>query len=116
MDPKKARAMMTPAQQEAEDLSRVRAPRNNETLGVLEQRNGASRCTVRCLDGKTRICRIPGRLKRKLWVRENDIVLVEPWEFEGDSKGDIIFKYRPIQVQWLQRNGHLSKLDDMNEF
>lgn len=104
------------AKMEEEDLSRVRGPRNNEILGVLEQRNGASRCTVRCLDGNTRICRIPGRLKRKLWVRENDIVLIEPWEFEGDKKGDIVFKYKPVQVQWLKKNGHLSKLDDVDEF
>lgn len=107
---------MTPQEQEEHDLSRVRAPRGREVLGRLEQRNGASRCTVRCLDGKTRICRIPGRLKRKLWVRENDIVLVEPWEFEGDQKGDIIFKYKPVQMHWLQKNGHLERLADLEEF
>jgi translation initiation factor 1A len=110
------RKQLTPEQQAAEDLSRVRGPRNNEILGVLVQRNGASRCTVRCLDGKTRICRIPGRLKRRLWVRENDIVLVEPWEFEGDEKGDIVFKYKPIQVQWLKKQGFLDKLNDLSEF
>jgi translation initiation factor 1A len=110
------RKKLTPEQQATEDLQRVRGPRENEILGLLEQRNGASRCTVRCLDGKTRVCRIPGRLKRKLWVRENDIVLVEPWEFEGDTKGDIVFKYKPVQVQWLKKNGHLDKFDDLNEF
>ena len=104
------------AQMEVEDLARVRGPRNNEVLGILVQRNGASRCTVRCLDGKTRISRIPGRLKRKLWVRENDIVLIEPWEFEGDSKADIVFKYKPVQVQWLKKNGFLDKLNDVDEF
>ena len=107
---------LTKEEQEAQDLARVRGPRENEILGVLEQRNGASRCTVRCLDGKTRICRIPGRLKRRLWVRENDIVLVEPWEFEGDRKGDIVFKCRPIQVNWLKKNGFLDKIDAMDEF
>lgn len=107
---------LTPAEQEAQDLARVRVPREPEVLGLLEQRNGASRCTVRCLDGKTRVCRIPGRLKRRLWVRERDIVLVEPWEFEGDTKGDIIFKYKPVQVHWLQKNGYLDKLQDLEEF
>jgi translation initiation factor 1A len=97
-------------------LARVRVPRDKEVLGVLEQRLGGSRCKVRCLDGNTRNCRIPGRLKRKLWVREGDIVLVEPWQFEGDEKGDIIFKYRPIQVDWLRKNGHLSKLESLDEF
>ncbi len=68
------------------------------------------------MDGKTRNCKIPGRLKRKLWVREGDLVLVEPWEFGGDEKGDIIYKYRPAQRDWLKRNGHLDKLSDLDEF
>ena len=95
---------------------RIRIPKNDEVLGLLEQRLGGSRCRVRCLDGKTRICRIPGRLKRRLWVREGDVVLVEPWEFGGDGKGDIIFKYKPIQVKILNKKGLLESLSDMDEF
>jgi translation initiation factor 1A len=99
-----------------EAVVRVKLPRDNEILGLLERRLGGSRCEVRCLDGKTRICRIPGRLKRKLWVREGDLVLVEPWEFGGDEKGDIIYKYRGIQVDWLKKNGYLDKLKELDDF
>jgi len=99
-----------------EIITSVRLPRNAEVFGILDRRLGGSRCNVRCLDGKTRICRIPGRLKRKLWVREGDLVLVEPWEFGGDEKGDIIYKYKPLQVSWLRKNGHLGKLEEMDEF
>ena len=99
-----------------EEVVRVRVPRDDETLGILEQRLGGSRNRVRCFDGKSRVCRIPGKLKRRLWVRDNDIVLVKPWEFGGDEKGDIIFKYRPIQVDILKKRGLLSNLDDMDEF
>jgi translation initiation factor 1A len=99
-----------------EEFFRVRTPRGREVFGILEQRLGGSRCRVRCLDGKTRNCRIPGRLKRKLWVRDNDILLIEPWEFDGDEKGDIVFKYKPNQVMWLKKNGHLDKLQDLDEF
>jgi len=95
---------------------RVPLPKGREVFGLVEQRLGSSRMKVRCLDGKQRICRIPGRLKRTLWVRENDVVVVEPWEFGGDDKGDIVYKYRPIQVQWLKSKGHLKKLDEMEEF
>jgi len=102
--------------QEMEEIRRVRLPRGTETMGLLLARLGGSRCRVQCLDGKERICRIPGRLKRSLWVRENDIVLVEPWEFGGDEKGDIIFKYRPAQVKWLRNKGYLDKLEEVNEF
>src|SRR3990167_7790550 len=103
-------------QQEQEEIKRVKLPRGNQCFGIVDQRLGASRMRVRCLDAKTRICRIPGRLKRKLWVREGDLVLVEPWELGGDQKGDIIFKYRPSQIDWLKRKGYLKGLESIEEF
>jgi len=86
-------------------------PKGTQTLGICEQRVGGSRMKVRCMDSKTRICRIPGRLKRKLWVRENDILLIEPWELQGDEKGDVIYKYRPIQIDVLKKRGFLKELE-----
>ncbi|MCK5107964.1 MAG: translation initiation factor eIF-1A [Nanoarchaeota archaeon] len=98
------------------EVMRVKLPRDKQIFGILEERVGGSRSKVRCLDGKTRICRIPGRLKRRLWVRQGDVLLVEPWELGGDAKGDIIWKYRPNQVQWLKQRGHLANIDDVTEF
>lgn len=99
-----------------QEIFRVKLPRGKETFGILEQRLGGSRMRVRCLDGKTRICRVPGRLKKKLWVREGDILLIEPWELGGDEKGDVIYKYKPNQVDWLKRHGHLKELEEFEEF
>ena len=99
-----------------EEIRRVKLPRGRETIGLLVARLGGSRCRVQCLDGKERICRIPGRLKRSLWVRENDIVIVEPWEFGGDDKGDIVFKYRPAQAKFLKKKGYLDDLEEQDEF
>ncbi len=100
----------------SEDIGRVKLPRGSQTFGVLEQRLGGSRMRVRCLDGKIRICRVPGRLKKKLWVREGDILLIEPWELGGDEKGDVIFKYKHNQVDWLRKKGHLKELEVFEEF
>ena len=99
-----------------QEISRTKTPRGREIFGILEQRSGGGRTRVRCLDGKTRICRIPGRLKRKLWVREGDLVIVEPWEFEGDTKGDILYKYSKAQVDYLKQRGYLDKLKEFEEF
>lgn len=98
------------------EVIRVRTPRDNQVLGVLESRLGGSRVRVKCYDGKTRICRIPGRLKRKLWVREGDTLLIEPWELGGDEKGDVIYKYRPNQVAWLKKKGLIKEVVDEEEF
>jgi len=106
---------LTPEQQQ-EEVRRTRIPREGEIFGICEQRVGSSRMKVRCLDGKMRICRIPGRLKRRLWVREGDLLLIEPWELGGDEKGDVIYKYKPLQVEFLRQRGLLKALDDLQEF
>ncbi len=98
------------------EINRVKLPRGNQTFGVLQERVGGSRAKVRCFDGKVRICRIPGRLKRHLWVREGDLVLIQPWELSGDEKGDIIFNYRRSQIEWLRRKGFLKQLDEFDSF
>ncbi len=98
-------------QERQEAIRRTMLPRGNQVLGVCEQRVGGSRMKVRCMDGMTRICRIPGRLKRTLWVREGDILLIEPWELSSE-KGDVVYKYRPVQVQVLKNKGLLKQLED----
>jgi len=93
-------------QQNPEQRIRVRLPRGREIMGIIEQRLGGNKMMVNCLDGKSRNCRVPGRLKRELWLRPGDVVIVEPWEFDKD-KGDVIFKYRPNQIEWLKNKGFL---------
>ncbi len=104
-------------QQHAQEIMRVRLPRGNQAIGIVESRLGGGRMRVRCYDGKTRVCRIPGSMKRELWVRENDVVLVEPWEYGGEEKGDVIYKYRPSQVDWLRKKGYIKEVTvDLEEF
>ena len=112
---KKAEEQARQEQIESE-ISRVKLPRGNQSIGILDQRLGASRMRVKCFDGKVRICRIPGRLKRKLWLREGDYLLVEPWALGGNEKGDIIFKYRISQVEWLKQKGYIKIVESVEEF
>ena len=89
-----------------EKIQRARLPKGKEVIGIIEQRLGGNKMKVNCLDGKTRNCRVPGRLKRALWLRPEDVVIIEPWELD-DTRGDVIFKYRPNQIAWLRKNGYL---------
>ena len=100
-------------QPEEPQVVRVRIPKGKEILGVVQQRLGGSRLRVQCLDGKERICRIPGRLRRALWVREKNIVIIEPWELGGDEKGDVVYKYRSkAEIDFLKRKGLLDSIQD----
>lgn len=88
---------------------RVRTPnrKEREILGTVIGMLGASRVTVRCMDGLTRMCRIRGKMKKRLWVREGDVVIVVPWDFQ-DEKGDVVWRYTGPQVSWLERKGYLT--------
>ena len=87
-------------------IKRAKLPRQGEVIGIIDQRLGGNKMNVNCLDGKTRNCRVPGRLRRRLWLRPNDIVIVQPWELD-DTKGDLLFKYPSNQIEWLKANGYL---------
>ena len=102
------------ARQEAQKTSmptRVPTPKEGEVIGIVEQRVGGNRMIVKCLDGKERNCRIPGGRRRKLWIRAGDTLIVQPWEFEGDKKADVLLKYTPAQVNWLKRKGILKEIE-----
>lgn len=93
--------------------ARVRLPRGNEKIGIITQRLGAGRMFVTCMDGKTRNCRVPGRFRRDFWLREGDVVIVEPWDYD-DEKADIIFKYMRGEVEKLKKDGQFKQPE--NEF
>ncbi len=98
---------------EEQETIRVRIPKGKEILGIVKRRVGGSRMFVNCLDGKERICRIPGSKRRGLWVRENDIIIVMPWELGGDEKGDVIYKYRSrAEIMFLKKRGFLKNIDE----
>ncbi|MGD1005014.1 MAG: translation initiation factor eIF-1A [Methanoregulaceae archaeon] len=90
------------------EIVRVKLPqkRNREMFGCAELMMGANHIRVRCFDGVTRMGRIKGKIKKKVWIREGDILIIIPWNFQ-DEKCDIIYRYTGPQVEWLRRNNYL---------
>lgn len=88
-----------------DEINRARAPRGKEILGKVLTLLGGSRMRVECQDGKERICRIPGKIRRRIWVREGDYVIVTPWEINGDKNADVSWRYSRIQVDYLKHKG-----------
>jgi translation initiation factor 1A len=82
-------------------------PNKNDVLGIVDKNLGYTRMRVMCQDGFRRLCRVRGKMKKRNWVREGDTVLVSPWEFQSDEKGDIIFRYTKNQSRWLRDQGFL---------
>jgi translation initiation factor 1A len=91
-----------------EELSKMLYPSPNDILGVAVKMLGFDRVMVKCQDGHERLCRIRGKMKRRVWIRENDVVLVSPWDFQSDKRGDLIWRYTRAQAEILRKKGLLT--------
>ncbi len=78
-------------------------PTKDEQFAVIREFSGGSRFTALCEDGKNRMVRIPGKLKKRMWCRVNDLILIKPWPIQGDSKSDLVYRYLPAEKNWLYR-------------
>ena len=87
---------------------RVKMPNKkiNEMFALAEQILGGRRVTVLCADGETRMARIPGKMRRRQWVRDGDLIIVWPWDFQ-DAKADVKHRYTKTQAMYLSRKGVL---------
>jgi len=90
-----------------EDWNKIKIPEANDVIGIVKKMLGGDRLMVSCQDGHERLCRIRGKMKRRMWVRVGDIVLVSPWDFQTDERGDVIWRYKRNQADWLRRKGYL---------
>lgn len=95
--------------------AKVKLPRGDQFIGIVEKRLGGSRMNVRSADGRDILARVPGRAKKFLWIREGDIVLLEPWEFDK-NKADLFYKYKPNERKVLERKGLLGNFENVEEF
>ena len=93
-----------------DEFANMVLPQTSDVLGIAEKLLGFDRVSVKCQDGHQRLCRIRGKMKRRAWIRQGDIVLVSPWDFQFEKRGDIIWRYKRNQTEWLRRKGYLKNL------
>ena len=81
-------------------------PDEGTMLCVIERLLGADHLLIRCIDGKQRKARIPGSMRRRVWMKEGDIVLAAPWDFKPD-RADVIYRYSKDEIKQLVEKGIL---------
>ena len=104
------------AQLEGDSSDKIRVPLPNvrieEQFAIADQILGGRRVRVICADGETRLARIPGKMRRRQWVREGDLIVIQPWDFQ-DSKADVKRRYTKTQSLYLSRKGVLPEIVDV---
>ncbi len=82
---------------------------HGEMFAVVIKLHGGDQIAAACEDGKERKCRIPGKLKKKVWMREGDVIIIRLWDFQP-IKADVVWRYLPMQTERLRRMNLLGKL------
>lgn len=89
---------------------RVRTPKDGELLGQVIKILGAGNIQVKCTDGNIRVIRIPGKYRKRMWVRPRDIVAIMPdYGLREEVRGELAAKYNINQVRWLIRNNYIEE-------
>ena len=88
---------------QSENIStrKVKLPTRTQQFAVVIEMSGGSRMKALCEDGKTRMVRIGGKLKRRMWTRMNDLIIIQPWPIQEDSKADLVYRYLPTERNWV---------------
>ncbi len=99
------------AENQQAQLRRIKLPKreNLEMFGMVIQRQGGDQIKVLCEDGQERSCRITGKMRKRTWMRDRDVVIIRLWDFQP-SKADIVWRYIGFQTEHLKRKGFLGKL------
>ncbi len=84
----------------------LRMPNDDQLFAVVPRHDGGNHVRVRCQDGETRLGRIPGRMKYRVWIEEGDVVLVEPWDWQ-DEKANVEWRYDSQAADQLRAEGHI---------
>ncbi|MBJ32498.1 MAG: translation initiation factor eIF-1A [Euryarchaeota archaeon] len=95
---------------------RIRVPlpnrKVNEMFAIADQILGGRRVKAVCEDGESRLARIPGKMRRRQWVREGDLIVIQPWDFQ-DEKANVCMRYTKTQSLYLSRKGVLPEIVDL---
>ena len=75
---------------------------------------GNGRLEAMCFDGVKRLCHIRGKLRKKVWIAQSDIVLVGLRDYQ-DAKADVILKYSPDEARNLKSYGEFPESVKINE-
>ncbi|CAJ0631354.1 1663_t:CDS:2, partial [Entrophospora sp. SA101] len=75
---------------------------------------GNGRLEAQCFDGEKRLAHIRGKLRKKVWINQGDIILISLRDYQ-DSKADVILKYTTEEARNLKAYGELPENAKINE-
>ena len=75
---------------------------------------GNGRVEAYCFDGTRRLAHIRGKLRKKVWINNGDIILLSLRDYQ-DEKGDVLMKYSADEARSLKDYKELPPEAKINE-
>lgn len=75
---------------------------------------GNGRLEAQCFDGEKRLAHIRGKMRKKVWINQGDIILLSLRDFQ-DDKADVIVKYTADEARNLKAYGELPENAKIND-
>jgi len=85
-----------------------------QEYGQVTKMLGQGNLEVQCFDGTKRIGHIRGKMRKKVWMNQGDIVLLSLRDYQ-EGKGDIILKYTSDEARSLKSLGEIPDTAIINE-
>lgn len=78
----------------------------DQEYGIVTKLLGNCNMNVECADGQKRIAHVRGAMRKRVWVKVQDTILLSLRDFQ-DGKADIILVYDNDEVRMLRSYGEL---------
>jgi translation initiation factor 1A len=85
-----------------------------QEYGQVLKMLGGNHIEIQCFDGVKRMGNIRGKMRKKVWIATQDIVLVSLRDYQ-DDKVDVILRYRPEEAKLLKAYGQIDEKTKINE-
>lgn len=82
---------------------------DGEMFALVTVMPGTEYIKAMCEDGIERAVRIPGKLRNRVFIKENDVIIVKKREYE-ENKAEVVWRFLPLQVGKLRERGLLTNL------
>lgn len=99
---------------ENEEKRELQFKEDGQEYAQVTRMLGNGRLEAMCFDGTKRLCHIRGKLRKKVWVNQGDIILVGLRDYQ-DGKGDVILRYNAEEARNLKAYGELPETARINE-
>ena len=94
----------------------IKSDGNDQEYAQVVKLLGNARLEAKCFKkknneftSKTRICLIRGKMRKRIWINANDLILVSLREYD-DGKGDVIHKYEENEIKKLVKKGEIPNI------